>query len=329
MRTLASLMLVVALDQSRPVSDPVSSWPPAGVQAITDGVTRPEVLTRVEPTYTREAMRARLQGFVTLQFVVETDGSVGPVRVVTSLDPVNGLDAAAVAALKQWRFKPARKDGMPVRVALTLLLTFNLRDVPPPMTLPAGFDTASASSGTTWVQATVPMDGVLMHFSYPDGWDRRESARVAIIAIDPRSLRSVGVHRSAVLPGPIPFPMPIPQLARFAETIRIQQNRSGQAVETVAVGQSALGNVNWLWIEMEASPVGLQGPSSEIGAAIQDMIEGVHLWAFSTTVGSQLIQVLCAAPNPKGTPPADREANLESARADCSAVLKRISIAAR
>jgi TonB family protein len=52
---------------------------------------------------------------------------VGPVRVVHSLDPVFGLDREAVNAAKQWRFLPGRRAGLPVAVAITIEMTFNLR----------------------------------------------------------------------------------------------------------------------------------------------------------------------------------------------------------
>jgi hypothetical protein len=93
----------------------------------------------------------------------------GDVRVTRSLDATNGLDAAAVAAVKQWKFKPGTKDGKPVRVMVTGMLTFSIRDVPPPMTLPTGFDPAAKSAVTEWVHASVPTDGV----PHRDGIPRR------------------------------------------------------------------------------------------------------------------------------------------------------------
>ena len=95
MRLVAGILLLGFVFQSQMRVDP-SAWPPAGVYTRKDGVTDPELLRRVEPVYSREAERARIQGFVTVQFVVEADGTVGPVRMVKSLDP--SLDAAAVDA---------------------------------------------------------------------------------------------------------------------------------------------------------------------------------------------------------------------------------------
>ena len=57
--------------------------------------------------------------------MVETDGSVGDVRVTKSLD--EDLDLEAVKAVRQWRFEPGKKDGKAVRVQITLEMTFTLK----------------------------------------------------------------------------------------------------------------------------------------------------------------------------------------------------------
>jgi TonB family protein len=70
-------------------------------------------------------MRRGLSGAVKLECIVETDGTVSAIRVTTPLDP--DLDAAAVAALNQWRFKPALKDGKAVRASIDVEMTFTMR----------------------------------------------------------------------------------------------------------------------------------------------------------------------------------------------------------
>jgi protein TonB len=85
-------------------------------------------LARVNPEYTGDAMRARIEGRALLEAVVLADGSVGNVTVVRSLDSIYGLDQKAVEAASQWRFTPGTKDGKPVAVAVTLEFTFTLRD---------------------------------------------------------------------------------------------------------------------------------------------------------------------------------------------------------
>jgi protein TonB len=85
----------------------------------------PVVVSETRPRYTPEKMRAKIEGTVGLSCVVETDGTVREVTVVKPLDPV--LDEQAVMAARKWQFQPGTKDGKPVRVRVTLILTFTLR----------------------------------------------------------------------------------------------------------------------------------------------------------------------------------------------------------
>jgi protein TonB len=101
-----------------------------GAQEVFDagnGVSVPTVVKEVKPEYTEAAKAARIQGDVVMKAVVLSDGSVGDVIVTKSLDSVNGLDDQAVAALKQWEFKPGVKDGNPVAVRITVQTTFTLK----------------------------------------------------------------------------------------------------------------------------------------------------------------------------------------------------------
>lgn len=92
-----------------------------------NGVLTPVPIREVKPQYTAEAMRAKVQGVVLLECVVLPDGTVGQVDVVRSLDPTFGLDAEAVKAARQWRFRPGTRFGEPVAVLVTIELTFTLR----------------------------------------------------------------------------------------------------------------------------------------------------------------------------------------------------------
>lgn len=92
-----------------------------------DEVTAPRVVKEVKPHYTPAAMEAGIQGVVVLDVVVQKDGTVGDVNITRSLDTVHGLDEEAVRAVKQWRFRPGRKDGEAVAVLVEIELTFTLR----------------------------------------------------------------------------------------------------------------------------------------------------------------------------------------------------------
>jgi protein TonB len=96
-----------------------------GVFRVGGGVTPPTVIQRVEPQYSEEARKARYQGTVVLEAIVRRDGTVDIQRIVRSLG--FGLDENAIQALKQWRFRPGMRNGVPVDVSLNIEVNFNLR----------------------------------------------------------------------------------------------------------------------------------------------------------------------------------------------------------
>ena len=92
-----------------------------------NGVISPRLLVEVKPSYTADAMRAKIQGVVTLEAVVLPDGSVGNVHVTRSLDQTFGLDQEAIKTVKKWRFAPGTRMGQPVPVLVEIEMTFTLR----------------------------------------------------------------------------------------------------------------------------------------------------------------------------------------------------------
>jgi len=98
-----------------------------GIYREGNGVTSPVVIKEVKPNYTGEAMRARIQGLVTMEAVVMPDGSVGDIRVTRSLDQQFGLDKEAIKTVKQWRFRPGLRLGQPVPVLIVIEMSFTLR----------------------------------------------------------------------------------------------------------------------------------------------------------------------------------------------------------
>lgn len=98
-----------------------------GVYRPGNGVESPTVLYEEKPAYTAGAMRAKVQGIVEVEAVVMSDGTVGQVQIVRSLDDRFGLDEKAVEAVKRWRFRPGTRQGKPVAVLVNIELTFTLR----------------------------------------------------------------------------------------------------------------------------------------------------------------------------------------------------------
>jgi protein TonB len=97
-----------------------------GARRAGGDIVSPVLLRSVSPQYTTAAMIAKTQGTVELEAVVLANGRVGDVRIIRSLDRAGGLDAAAVAAARQWIFRPGTERGQPIDVLVTLVLDFRL-----------------------------------------------------------------------------------------------------------------------------------------------------------------------------------------------------------
>ncbi len=72
------------------------------------------------------AQENNIQGRVTVQFVIEKDGSITDVKVLRSVDP--SLDKEAVRVVKSMpKWKPGKQRGKPVRVSYTVPINFRLQ----------------------------------------------------------------------------------------------------------------------------------------------------------------------------------------------------------
>ena len=87
-------------------------------------VSQPEVIFKVDPRYSDEALKAGLSGTVMLWIVVDTEGHARNIHVLKSLGM--GLDEKAIEAVRQWKFEPATKDGKPVAVKVAVEVSFHL-----------------------------------------------------------------------------------------------------------------------------------------------------------------------------------------------------------
>jgi TonB family protein len=90
---------------------------------VSQGVTEATLIRRVEPAYPIQARNQRLQGKVTLSATIAADGSVPQVDVVNG-PPV--LAEAAKAAVKNWRFSPAKLNGTPIQIQKEIIVFFAL-----------------------------------------------------------------------------------------------------------------------------------------------------------------------------------------------------------
>jgi TonB family protein len=85
----------------------------------------PQAIKRVQPAYPEEARKAKLEGVVLLECTVGADGRVKGCRA-SRREPL-GLTDAAIAAVSQWEFEPARDGaGQPIEVMMTITIRFAL-----------------------------------------------------------------------------------------------------------------------------------------------------------------------------------------------------------
>jgi periplasmic protein TonB len=94
------------------------------VYRIGGGVSAPVPVYRPEPEYSEEARKAKWQGAVLLELVVDENGVPQNIKVLRSLGL--GLDQKAIEAVQKWRFKPGQKDGKPVPVSANIEVNFRL-----------------------------------------------------------------------------------------------------------------------------------------------------------------------------------------------------------
>jgi TonB family protein len=88
------------------------------------GIEAPKADYTPAPDYMEETFKWKFQGTIVLSAVIDASGKVQQLRIVQPLGM--GLDDKGVETVKTWRFKPAKKDGQPVSVRMSLEIGFNL-----------------------------------------------------------------------------------------------------------------------------------------------------------------------------------------------------------
>jgi TonB family protein len=102
---------------------PASEVEPTGILKVSPEAAEGSVLHRVEPDYPEGARQQKVQGSVQLDVHVDREGAVQEVKWLSGQ---RLLADAAIAAVKQWRFKPHLVKGQPVEIQTTVTLNFRL-----------------------------------------------------------------------------------------------------------------------------------------------------------------------------------------------------------
>ena len=95
-----------------------------GLYHVGGGVAAPQLIYAVDAEFSDEARRAKFQGVCVVSLVVDAQGNPQRIQVVRHLGM--GLDQKAVAAVQQYRFKPATLQGRPVPVEVNIEVNFRI-----------------------------------------------------------------------------------------------------------------------------------------------------------------------------------------------------------
>jgi protein TonB len=123
-------------DQQKPATDSGNvSAPESDPQPVSDAPAKPvhvpanvvaaSVVLHPAPAYPPQARASRVQGDVVLYAIIDREGKVSQVRVLSGDDL---LSPAAVDAVRQWTYKPLLVDGEPKEIDTTITVTFSLTD---------------------------------------------------------------------------------------------------------------------------------------------------------------------------------------------------------
>jgi TonB family protein len=96
-----------------------------GPRIVSSDISGPAPLRKVDPKYPPSLISDRVEGEVVLYAVIRRDGSVDSIQLVHGID--EQLDANAMDALSQWKFRPAARQGTPVELEAIVHIPFHPR----------------------------------------------------------------------------------------------------------------------------------------------------------------------------------------------------------
>lgn len=108
MKTLASFALLTAL-LTVPAFAQTKPEPPVPVRTVA-------------PDYPEELRRDGVSGLVMVKCTIDEQGNVVETQVEKSSN--SAFEKPAVAALRKWKFKPAKQDGAPVVIKVSIPMKF-------------------------------------------------------------------------------------------------------------------------------------------------------------------------------------------------------------
>jgi len=95
-----------------------------GAKQVGGGVSGPVPIYEPEAEFSEEARKAKFQGVVLVSLIVDEHGKPQNVHVARGVGM--GLDAKAIEAVQQYRFKPGKENGKPVATYLNVEVNFEI-----------------------------------------------------------------------------------------------------------------------------------------------------------------------------------------------------------
>lgn len=120
-RGTASVDGVGVSENPPPAPPPPTPHPP---QRLHQGIQAPRKVVDAAPKYPALAREGHVDGIVILDVIIDEAGNVTSTRVLKS---VTLLDQAAIDAVRQWKFTPARLNGEAIPIVMTVTVAFRLQ----------------------------------------------------------------------------------------------------------------------------------------------------------------------------------------------------------
>jgi protein TonB len=96
---------------------------PDALFEIGDLDSAPQIIFRIPAAYPQKARLRKIEGFVQLSFVIDSEGATRDISVVAS-EPAGLFDSAAIRAVSKWRFKPGNHQGRAVNTRASQTIRF-------------------------------------------------------------------------------------------------------------------------------------------------------------------------------------------------------------
>jgi TonB family protein len=111
----------------KPAAETVS---PGDLMALDKVTIAPALIKRVEPKYPLQAFAMGISGTVTVNALISETGDVLRTEILKGIKGGYGFEKSAETAVRQWKFRPAEKDGIPVRVWKPIDINFKMGQTP-------------------------------------------------------------------------------------------------------------------------------------------------------------------------------------------------------